>query len=155
MSALDSIQINKILSTNVVTRETYIGTFAYDRIPNIYGKNFSLIINLDKYGLPGSHWVALIGFEDKLHIFDTYSRTTSDLDEDVRVILNKKVVKMRKVIANPFFVQNPFSELCGHYCIYVLILFGMGVSFSNILKTFSENLIKNDEMVLRFIKNFV
>ena len=155
MSALDTRQINQVLYKNCLTKEDFIGVFAYDMIPNIMQKDFSLIINLDRFGLPGSHWIAIKSKKDKLYLFDTYSRGLKDFNDEVQTVLIKRVIKNRTVIHNSKFVQNPFSNLCGQFCIYVLILFGFDISFSNILNYFSENLLENDKMVYNFVNNFL
>lgn len=52
------------------------GVFARDKIPHIkkLKNGDKLIFNLDKEGLPGSHWCAMVINDDKKYVYDSFGR---------------------------------------------------------------------------------
>ena len=52
----------------------YKGTFASDQVP-VMNDGDSCIINLDRAGQPGSHWIGLYRQDKKNYIYDSFGRT--------------------------------------------------------------------------------
>lgn len=59
----------------------FMGVFPSDKIPNLNQIKPYAIVNLDKSGLPGTHWVAL-AYNDNdgsVMVYDSYGRKTSKI----------------------------------------------------------------------------
>ena len=76
---------NKALYDNEITDiaqqligKKYVGTFPIDRVP-LFGTDKYMIVNVDKSGLPGSHWVALYLKGDTIFVYDSFARKTKKL----------------------------------------------------------------------------
>lgn len=50
-------------------------------------------------------------------------------------------------------LQHPRAVTCGHHCVFFLESRAGGLSFDQILKLYSDDVLKNDRMVIRFVRN--
>jgi hypothetical protein len=56
----------------------YAGTFASDEVPSDFSGY--AVVNLQKRGQPGSHWVAIVNLEDDTYmVYDSFGRGTSTI----------------------------------------------------------------------------
>ena len=55
---MDDFTINKILLSNKVTKDSFIGVSSSDTLPS-YAKTRYNVVNLDTSQQPGSHWIAI------------------------------------------------------------------------------------------------
>ena len=55
---MDDFTINKILLSNKVTKDSFIGVFSSDILPS-YAQTGYYVVNLDMSQQPGSHWIAI------------------------------------------------------------------------------------------------
>jgi len=104
-------------------KSKYIGTYTQDKIPdNLYNDTRYMIINVDKYGEDGSHWVSIAIQHNKYFIWDSFGR---DLSKLLKILTKKLKNKQVEIIngnedgAN----QKGYSEVCGQMCISWLICF--------------------------------
>ena len=82
------------------------GTHAWDEIPKL--KNLECcIINLDTSNQPGSHWVAIYKYKNKMYMFDSFDR---------------KISTFRKVEIDKAVTQKPKELDCGQRSIAFLAL---------------------------------
>ncbi len=49
-------------------------------------------------------------------------------------------------------VQDFTSDTCGQHCVFFLYHMSKGYTYENIVKRYYDDLIKNDAMVVRFVK---
>ena len=73
---MNSLQLAKILHRSPYTKRNFIGVFSVDKLP-IKIKKFPacLVINTDKSGKPGKHWVAMhIKNSWTAEFFDSFGR---------------------------------------------------------------------------------
>lgn len=83
------------------------GVYSYDNIPTIENGE-SLIFNLDKKGLPGSHWCAQYKKNSKKYIYDSFGRN---------------VIKGKGIVHTDHDKEQKNSEKnCGQRCIAWLIV---------------------------------
>ena len=54
------------------------GSHAADQIPNLNNQQCT-ILNLDKLGSPGSHWIGVFKSNDLYHIYDSFGRSTRQI----------------------------------------------------------------------------
>jgi hypothetical protein len=58
--------------------DKFIGVFPSDKIP-ILNNNQYVILNLDKSGQAGSHWVAVVKHNNKAYLYDSFGRKASKI----------------------------------------------------------------------------
>ena len=144
---MDTRRIDRILSTNRVTRKFYQGCFASNLIPSCKRFPCALIVNLDPANEPGSHWCAIFARNRYLaYYFDSYGDKPN---YNLKLYLNKN---FKKVIQNRHPFQSIFSSVCGHYTIFVIHHLCMGWQFSQILKLL-DCLPNSDYTVFQYINH--
>src|SRR5207253_2092407 len=112
---MTTIEINAILARECAS---FLGTFPANRIPS-GGRGWS-VINLDESDKPGSHWTVVGPCE----FFDSYGILPMS-----RYILSHLKKRCRKKWwYNDVPLQAYNSRVCGHYCIYYILLRCEGIS---------------------------
>ena len=137
----NGIQILKILSP--IQTHT-VGVFPADQIPRLWTKPTAFIINTDDHTKPGMHWVAFYvdKFSNGLYT-DSFGLPPIISDHINRLRKNSKTFRW-----NAIQLQNDGSDVCGKYCIMFLYYMSHGLGFKKFLDNFSENLEKNDNVVM-------
>lgn len=146
---MDTIQINKILSTNPQTRSVFRGCYPCDRLPDPFDLLYpsALIVNLDPHQMKGSHWIAMFaqGLAREIIYFDSLNLPTSE------VILNNFLKKFPKMRRNTKAYQSPFSSSCAHFCILFVYFISQGYTFDQFLSLLEKNY--NMDNFVRIIVN--
>jgi hypothetical protein len=126
---MNSLQINRILSHV----PGFVGVFPADRIPKIDHYPASLVVNTDKSGKPGTHWLGIfMANENTVEFFDTFGRVPSGaIAEFVGQYENKK--------ANRLKLQASYEISCGPHVIYFLIQRSKGVKFGKIIASLASD----------------
>ena len=148
-SDLSSTKIDTFLKCT----PNFIGCYPENHLKSLTVNSFPsyLIVNIDSDNLPGSHWITLGLFRDKIEIIDplgfsifNWSRVPCGLMNFChKFSVNRKIFISRRI-------QPRDSTLCGFYCIYY-ILFRQFFTFHSVFKDFNRNLAEND---LKLIKKF-
>ena len=137
----------------------FIGCFAEDELKNLTVSSFPsfLIVNIDSTKLPGSHWIAIGIFTDKIEIFDAlgfdlfnWSRVPCDLFNFLH-----RLSATREVVASPR-LQSQTSNLCGFYAIYYVIIrkfISFEKSFSCFYVDVDRKLARNDRVLSNFFQH--
>jgi hypothetical protein len=116
-STTTNFELNKI--GKVLFGKQYLGTFAADRFPK---KNLSIspqfcILNLDKTGQPGSHWVGCVILKSSILIYDSFGRKSSEILPDT---FNKGQI----IQDTEYDPEQSIEQLnCGARCIAALVIF--------------------------------
>ena len=110
---MDDFTINKILLSNKVTKDSFIGVFSSDTLPS-YAQTSYYVVNLDSSQQPGSHWIAIKISESiyKNEYFDSYG-------------LGPPTVGFKKFMRynctyNSKRLQHSLSTTCAQWCIYYI-----------------------------------
>lgn len=144
---MNNNQIDKLIKSS-----SYLGSFAYDEIPEIPTTDFSLVINTEPATQPGEHWVALVKKLATFYFFDSYGRQLSDMTLDAGFVATiKKITNGSKVVFNKQWLQQVMSNVCGEYCIY-LINSLVDHDFKYVLSNFSDNLKANDVSMIKYTR---
>ena len=145
LGPLDEKTIESILSC----QNSFVGCFASDELSHhIFKSPCFMIVNLDKRNMPGSHWIAIGLFTNKLEIFDPLGFDIfawPTLPCDLLYFLHKYSFSRRVLLSKRIQPNN--SELCGLYCIYY-VLSRQNHSFQNLQSLFSSNISLNDSILL-------
>lgn len=113
----DTGELNRI--GRELFKDKYLGTFAQDKLPAIMYKKASkfAIINVDKTGMPGSHWVAIAGLpnSNKIMVFDSFGRSSKKL---------LPLLRQQQVIDTDPDAEQKISQLsCGQFSMSWLYFF--------------------------------
>ena len=125
-------QLESILKNNRHTAKYFIGVFASNNIPKpkkIKSFPCSFIANTGKLGTVGEHWVAcFVNSAKHIEYFDSLAELPNN---DITAYLNQ----YDKVLVTRRIVQNPFSDTCGHFCIYFLVTRSAGIPYCDVMET--------------------
>jgi|GEM_PF-2026801 len=145
---MNSTQIRCILTNNIPGFE--VGVFASDQLRYIQSNKFAIVVNSDDSSKPGTHWLAIFRDGKQIEFFDSFSFPPSFYSINILRFLKKY---NRKFKTSNYQVQSNFSVMCGHFCVYFLINRSLGISFKEIIHSFSKSkLIENDDKVYKFVQ---
>lgn len=119
------------------------GIYSANTIPDflISLNHFSIICNLSKQEEKGTHWVTIIYHNGVLLYLDPLSLNLQ-LSNDISAFIAKLQVKLIFTLDSP--IQNPFSTICGLFCVLFILLFDKrGLDLTK-FKQFSPNTSKNN-----------
>jgi hypothetical protein len=93
------------------------GVYASDRIPILDNNEYS-IINVDKSGMNGSHWLSIAKYNNKIYLYDSFGR------DDEKILPSLKKSKNGLVVDTDADVEQKITQLdCGARCLAWLVLF--------------------------------
>ena len=147
---VNATKINKLLMCS----NSFLGCFAENEISELSFQNFPsfLIVNLDKRGLPGSHWIGLGIFPNKVEIFDSLGFNVLNWPRipcSLLKLLNRLAVSRRIVVSKR--IQSTNSVLCGFYSM-LYVLARPNLSFRKIQALFDTELSYNDSILLKLFQ---
>lgn len=133
---------------------SFIGCYAENEMHSLTLQSFPvyLIVNIDKSNMPGSHWIALGIFKDKIEIFDTLGFQIFNWSRIPCFLLQflHKFSQTRDIIILKR-IQSDNSSLCGYYCI-LYVTSREFHSFEQLQSLFSSNYPDNDSVLIKFFK---
>ena len=111
---MDDFTINKILLSNKVTKDSFIGVFSSDTLPSDSQTGY-YVVNLDMSQQPSSHWIAtkISKSKCKNEYFDSYGLGPP-------TVCFKKFMKYNYVY-NCKRLQHSLSTSCAQWCIQIQI----------------------------------
>ena len=147
---MDTLQIEKILRHNRITRKYFIGCFAADKIPKeIQRYPCSMVVNLEKASQNGSHWIAFFIINpEKILIFDSL------LLPEIPTLIKKFISKFPNRVMNNVPLQNPLLPTCGQHCISFIYFISCGYTYKKFLSLLL-NYQNPDEFVFTFIVKMI
>lgn len=142
---MNSLDIERILLKNPITKKTFLGCFPANRLPIYKRYPFSAVINFDKYGKPGTHWVAMY-VPNRFHVkyFDSFGLEGIPM---INKFLHKNFYFLTKQRI-PF--QNILSDVCGLYAIYFIFMCSKNVPYKKIVRILKSQ--RNPDL---YVKRFV
>lgn len=149
---MNTVTLKKILQDGV--DETYSNyVLPCDQLNTITSKHFAIIVNNQKATEAGQHWLAIFKKEEnkEIEFFDSCGMPLSFYNRSIEDFLKKHGSSIKK---NQRRIQSAFSDTCGQFCIFFLVHRAAGFTFSEVMSKFSmSNLIKNDEIARRFVRD--
>jgi len=96
------------------------------------------------------HWIVLYCTKDSVEIFDSlgFLKTKSCITNNVLNFIKNQIGS--KNFKSNHTIQSPTSQLCGIYSLYYILKRDNGHTFEQIMKTFTDNLLENDALMLRY-----
>ena len=148
MQGLSAQEIQKILNCC----KSFIGCFASDQLESLSLSFFpcTFIVNTDKNGMSGTHWICIRISKRKVEVFDSLGLVYDNkLPIEILTFLQRFAVS-RDIKLNKR-LQPDSSVLCGFYCIFFIFL-RQFCSFGQIQKYFVDDLNKNEKTITKFFK---
>jgi hypothetical protein len=144
---MNSLEIANILNSNSITNKRFKGVYAADTIKNFDSMPYCIVVNTDKYGEPGTHWVAIyVHDSENIEYFDSFAEQPV---ENIEKILNQfKNVKM-----NNTKLQSIWDNSCGAHVIYYIIQKCQGKSLQDVVSALNSPY--NDSLVKLFVYDFI
>ena len=126
---MEEKEINKQLKS----LSGYLGTFAVNELNDLYISHYPcyIVVNLDKRGNDGTHWIAIAMYINDIFICDSLGALlpSDEFPSDLINFLYR--VSFRRDLFITQQLQSSTSESCGLYCILFItqdskycILFG-------------------------------
>ena len=107
-------QIEMALKKNRTMAPHFRGVFARDTLPQNPEEGF-YIVNFDRHGQPGSHWICMQIGKSSNSYFDGYGKKVPKFAEaHFHSFLGNK----KKIERNSKQLQSEFSTTCSQWCMY-------------------------------------
>jgi hypothetical protein len=121
----------------------YHGTFSKDKLKGIPKLGY-YICNMEKSNKDGSHWITIAVLPKHCLYFDPFG-----------VVPDPMVLKFMKKSKKPIYsnttdYQNLNSDSCGWWGIYLIDHLMSGIPFETIMKKFSSNTKKNEQILKKY-----
>jgi hypothetical protein len=139
-------QIDLMLRANPRTKHPYVGTFPSDTLETLQVKKYPscYIINSDKSGEPGEHWLCVyVDAPQSVIFFDSYALNLSRY-KDIHRFVHRLSGDLDSAQRGTIYslsgapLQSDTSDVCGHWCIVFADLLSSGLTFEDFLKIFSS-----------------
>ena len=147
-----SVNMNTLDILNVLQNEKdFGGVRPSDKLKTCEPNKF-YILNTDPSTKPGHHWVAVYLKPGLCEFFDSLGEAPSKYNQDFDKLM---LLNGPKYMYNTHRIQNYSSQVCGHYCIFYIIMRCKGYSLLDIVQFFSKNRLQfNDAVVANFHRNY-
>ena len=145
---MNSLEIFKIIKQNIFCKKSFLGVFPSDRCPEeITSFPSSFILNADKSGEDGSHWmVVYIPNAKTFEFFDSFGRPPPlFLKPLMENFIHKQWNKVK--------MQNDQDISCGPFVIFFLISRCRGFSFNAIIDFLRHKTLWKDSFVKLYTAN--
>ena len=155
--ALNNVQLDRLADSQPTLKPYFSGTMPCDRLPRSPDKKgpVAYIVNTDREGQPGRHWLALWTCDNECEILDSYALPleTYETTGPLQTWLNKH---WKTVIQNSQSLQSLFSRSCGDYALFFLIDRSQGKSMNEFVKRFDKHdYVHNDHKVGQMLKTLI
>ena len=148
---MNSDEITHILKHLLAhSRAHFLGVFASDKLPPLNTIQSLIpccdVSNIDPTGKGGYRWVAFFT-RDQIHrIFDSNGSEPCEF--------GFSFPKSLQIFHNPYQIQALGTQLCGHFCIFILHHRAHNYALNAICKRFSIlPSVRSDSIVSSFIRN--
>ena len=146
---MDSKQIEKALRKNVRTVPHFRGVYTRDSLPRKPRRGY-YVMNFDKTGESGSHWVCMHIGKSTNTYFDSYSRKPPPFTQRA---FAKFLGLTKRLEKNTKQLQSDFSTTFGQWCIYFIWRACNGWNMKNITSPFkSQTPLVNDHVMSYIVK---
>lgn len=145
---MDNFTINKILTRYSKTSKCFLGCFPADAIPTTDIYPYSAIINTDKTGYPGKHWVSIfVPNKNTIEYFDSFGELPN-------TSIGKYLLNFEKIHMNKQKIQSIFSNVCAFYCMYFVVKRCCKNPYKKIIKKLARTP-DPDSFVRKFVQKLV
>lgn len=155
--ALNNVQLDQLAQSQPSLQPYFYGTRPCDQLPDPPDKNgpVAYIVNTDRQGQPGRHWIALWTHRDECEILDSYALPLETY-QTTGPLLSWLHRHWKIVIPNGQSLQSIYSQSCGDYALFFLIDRSRGKSMQDFLNRFDKHdYVHNDHKVGQMLKTLI
>lgn len=145
---MNSFDLWMFAKSDPILSKYFIGIFASNELPLITKLPCAFIVNTEKHYEDGEHWLAFYFNEFKEAIFFDPTGKNADFF-GMENYLEKQSISWTY---NKFRIQSYFSEYCGQICLFFLFKMCRDNSLINFVNLFSDDYIKNEKYILKYLK---
>jgi hypothetical protein len=147
---MNSLQLRYILK--MFNSPIHTGVYASDQLNLISTKSFHIIVNIQPSTQKGLHWVSFSkkSKQSQLEFFHSYGMPITYYPSSFQAFIKTQGGSFRY---NTKQLQSNSSSVCGNYCLFMIFHRIKGATFDDVLNYFTNNRVKNDKYVRRFISN--
>jgi len=147
---MNSTELRNILCCTV-PKEYETGVYACDQLSFVKNKAFAIICNNQESTERGGHWIAFFKrkCDESVEMFDSFGMPVTFYSNFVNQFLK---CKGKYVIRSNLQLQSNFSNVCGQFCVYFLVMRIQNMSFLDIINSFGPKKEANDFKVYQFVK---
>ena len=149
---MDTLQIEKVLKQNALTRKCFLGVFSSDQLPTQIRKYpAAFIANVDTSEESGTHWLAFyMADRYRMEFFDSFGHAPTDFPG----YISDYTKTFRKINFNPMTLQSNKTAVCGQYCIYYIYSRCRGRSLKDIVSSFVPKQLQNDVKIYNYVTKY-
>jgi hypothetical protein len=126
---------------------------ASDQLRTISSKTFAVICNNQPSTEGGMHWISFLKTGSSLEFFDSFGLPVEFYGSMFTDFIRNHGGKVKQSFTQ---FQSNSSDLCGGYSLYFLINRDRGLTYNDVIKSFSNNNTKvNDKKINLFVKENV
>ena len=150
---MNTIELTSVMRKRVNKDVDFRGILACNQLPKYKLTKYPsmMIVNTHPSDKPGEHWLAIyITKQQQGYFFDSFGNPP-DYDMfplEIGHFINNNCYN---VSYSRKQVQNISSTTCGQHCVFFLCHIQKGMSYDRVIRVYSDNLVKNDSMVCRFV----
>lgn len=153
---MNSLQINKVLKKNSITKKCFRGVYSLDTLPikkNIK-KPAAFVVNTDPSNKPGTHWIAIYFPKNGCaEYYDSYGQWPPH--KNFLNFIGKNNKKKKIVLHSKKKLQSHLSIVCGKYCCLYILCRCNGKSMKDFLKIYEGNTsLQNDFQTYVLFRKF-
>ena len=133
--SLNSLEIYETIIADTYAKQHFKGVVPRDKLPKCVFYPCSFVVNTENSNQSGEHWLAV--YYDKkgeCTFFDSFGQSPQFYGLDSFLIKTSKSVSY-----NSQQLQSVFSNTCGYYCIFFILLKSRDLSLHEILNLFSKS----------------
>jgi len=149
---MDTLQIKSIL-TRLLRKTAQIAVIPSDGLDIYRIKKYPvcLCVNNQPGSMPGEHWLGIYIQKpnDKMYFFCSYGLGMSFYAVNFKQFARRMKLS---VVQNKVCLQDLNSDVCGLYVIHFLYKMMKGCCLMSVYCTFSNNKLRNDNIVRRYNK---
>ena len=111
------------LTKKIGNHKGFLGIFMSDAMPNVSGKDWSLIANYDNSGGPGNHWVAIKCVHGVVTYFDSVGQNPDkdDILLHCHPHFQSWLSQFGKYFVNRVCYQSFDENSCGQWCVMFIV----------------------------------
>nr|DAC81397.1 TPA_asm: adenain [Pimephales minnow adintovirus] len=150
---MNTLQLTAIMD-KMTCKTNFLGVLPCDQLPKKPVRTLPTmaIVNTDPAGLPGEHWLAVyLPEQGPACFFDSFGNPPNS-PRFPTTIEHFLATNHPQVLYSDRRVQDYSSNTCGQHCLFFLYHLAKGCDYDRVMKLYSEDYIKNDKMVSRFVK---
>jgi hypothetical protein len=140
-------QIKEILRSDSYSKLNFLGVFPRDHLPVITVYPVSFVLNTDPSYKEGEHWLGIyFDRKRKCYFFDSFGYEPTYFGLDFYMQKYASVIEFNKEQ-----VQGFFSNTCGHYTVFFILLITRGFTFEEIISCFNLKKFDINDFRISFI----